>query len=145
MSVIDSLDHAIAQQETTLRTEQELLEMLKEARLKAMGIIGNGDGTPANSAREKVAPALALVAPKAGAKPMTNVDAMIGVLSAIGGGPLHVDEIIEQSKAQFGIEIDKKVAASTLRKKATKGRVFKAHGGNRFSLLDKSVVGKATA
>ncbi len=68
----------------------------------------------------------------------TKVEAMRQVLLE-AGETLYIDSIVKGVLKKYGTQFDRKQASGIVRRYARDGRIFKAEGGNRFSLIDWSV------
>jgi len=55
--------------------------------------------------------------------------------------PLHITEIIERAKQDFGVDLDRESIASALSKKIRSRRMFKKVAPNTFSILETSSEG----
>ncbi len=84
------------------------------------------------SRREKAA-AAAQEHPR-GPKHMSQTDMAYDILTR-AGEPLHILEIIERAKAQYGRQLSRDSLVSAIVKKAAKGQQFVKTGKNTYGLL----------
>ncbi len=99
-----------------------IFESSLEAQLRAVRRLRQGDSSGA---------------PPRSRKGLSHVDMAFDILKK-ARAPLHVSEILDRIRTQFGIAVDRESLVSSLTKKVARGDRFTRTEKNTFGLLEKA-------